>query len=516
MKILNKNTVRLLKLFYQNPQREFYIQEIGRKLGKKPGVFQRALNDLQKDGLLVSEYKANARFFRINKNYFIYNELKSIIEKSAKACLVGFILLLCSSFSLAEETLNLSRAIEIAYENNRDLQMQQKQVDAARANIVSSAGVFYPQLNLKASYTRNDSVFFPSIYTGYTDDHLASLNLSQSVYNGGVNIANFKQALLSWDTEKETLRAKKLDIEFEAKRLFYGLLFAYETQRIAQETFDKARAHYENVKEMYKQGTASKFDVLQSGVQVSLLEPDVVKASNDIESMKADLNKLLGQKIDSPVTANEKLAYEAISIDEKEFLKEAYLGRPEMRLKSLGIDIDKWGIHMAKSGYRPSVDILAGYSFRSNSLANLISQKQNNWNAGISVNIPIFEGFTTKGKVDAAKAKYAQAKIDKENLAEQIAVDIRKACLDLNESQAIIKSQKDNIGQAKEALRIAEVSFTNGVAINLDVLDAQVSLSQIQRNLASAIYDYLMAHAFLDRSMGKATISDGEKNEKKN
>ncbi|MDD5655225.1 MAG: TolC family protein, partial [Candidatus Omnitrophica bacterium] len=44
-------------------------------------------------------------------------------------------------------------------------------------------------------------------------------------------------------------------------------------------------------------------------------------------------------------------------------------------------------------------------------------------------------------------------------------------------------------------------------AINLDVLDAQVSLAQIQRNLASGIYDYLMAQAFLDRSIGRSVLS---------
>jgi outer membrane protein TolC len=124
------------------------------------------------------------------------------------------------------------------------------------------------------------------------------------------------------------------------------------------------------------------------------------------------------------------------------------------------------------------------------------------------VNIPIFEGFSTKAKVDAARARYASAKLSKDNLYDQIAVDIRKGCLDLKEAQAIIRSQEDNVGQAKEALRISEVSYANGVAINLDVLDAQVSLAQIQKNLAAGIYDYLMAQAYLDRSMGKPLIKE--------
>ncbi len=403
--------------------------------------------------------------------------------------------------------LNLTDSILLAFKNNKDIQIQEKEITIAGADILYATSAFLPQINLQGTYTHNDKVLAPNIFSGYSNDNLVNLAFSESVYNGGFNIANLKQAKLSLNVQQETLRAKKLDVEFDARRLYYGLLLGYETERIARDALEQAIAHYEDVKQMYKHGTASRFDLLQSGVQVSLLEPDVVKAKNDIESLKADLNKLLARKVDFPIQTKEKLSYSLIGIQEDEFLKIAYLERPEMKLKSYGIDIDKWEIQMAKSGYRPQVDILAGYSYRSNNLGNMFNERQRNWNAGISVNIPIFEGFSTKAKVDAAKARFAQAKISKDNLVDQIAVDVRKACLGLKESEAIIRSQKDNIGQAREALRIAEVSYANGVAINLDVLDAQVSLVQIQRNLASGIYDYLMAQAFLDRSIGHSVLS---------
>ncbi len=404
--------------------------------------------------------------------------------------------------------LNLTDSILLAFKNNKDIQIQEKEITIAGADILYATSAFLPQINLQGTYTHNDKALSPqNIFSGYNNDNLVNLAFSESVYNGGFNIANLKQAKLSLNVQQETLRAKKLDVEFDARRLYYGLLLGYETERIARDALEQAIAHYKDVKQMYKHGTASRFDLLQSGVQVSLLEPDLVKARNDIDSLKADLNKLLARKVDFPIQTKEKLSYSLIGIQEEEFLKIAYLERPEMKLKSYGIDIDKWEIQMAKSGYRPQVDILAGYSYRSNNLGNMFNESHRNWNAGISVNIPIFEGFSTKAKVDAAKARFAQAKISKDNLVDQIAVDVRKACLNLKESEAIIKSQKDNIGQAREALRIAEVSYSNGVAINLDVLDAQVSLAQIQRNLASGIYDYLMARAFLDRSIGHSVLS---------
>lgn len=71
-----------MKLFFTNTGRAFYMQEIGRILGKKPGTFQRTLNNLVLEGTLESEYRANARYFKVNKNYPLFEELKSIVFKT--------------------------------------------------------------------------------------------------------------------------------------------------------------------------------------------------------------------------------------------------------------------------------------------------------------------------------------------------------------------------------------------------------------------------------------------------
>jgi predicted nucleotidyltransferase len=61
------------------------MQEIGRILGRKPGTFQRSLNNMVSEGILTSEYRANARYLRANKDYPLYKELKSIVFKTVGA-----------------------------------------------------------------------------------------------------------------------------------------------------------------------------------------------------------------------------------------------------------------------------------------------------------------------------------------------------------------------------------------------------------------------------------------------
>lgn len=82
MKKLTKNRAELLRLFFTNPEQSFYMHEIGRILGKKPGNFQRVINNMEKEGVLISERKANARYFKANKEYALYEEMKNIVFKT--------------------------------------------------------------------------------------------------------------------------------------------------------------------------------------------------------------------------------------------------------------------------------------------------------------------------------------------------------------------------------------------------------------------------------------------------
>ncbi|MBI1952907.1 MAG: nucleotidyltransferase domain-containing protein [Candidatus Omnitrophica bacterium] len=81
--LLSPNRLLLLGLFYTNPKKSFYMQEAGRILGKKPGVFQRTLNALVEEGLLKSEYRGHARFFQADTRHPLYPELKRIVAKTS-------------------------------------------------------------------------------------------------------------------------------------------------------------------------------------------------------------------------------------------------------------------------------------------------------------------------------------------------------------------------------------------------------------------------------------------------
>ena len=77
-----KNQTLILEVFFNNHEKSYYLRELGRIIGKQPGIFQKDINTLVNKGILISEYRANSRFFKINKKHPLYAEFKSIFLKT--------------------------------------------------------------------------------------------------------------------------------------------------------------------------------------------------------------------------------------------------------------------------------------------------------------------------------------------------------------------------------------------------------------------------------------------------
>lgn len=80
--MFSPNQQALLVLFISNPQQEYHLHEMGRILGKKPGVFQKALDSLEKEEILKSRRRGNQRLVSLNQHYPLLKEVQQIIQKT--------------------------------------------------------------------------------------------------------------------------------------------------------------------------------------------------------------------------------------------------------------------------------------------------------------------------------------------------------------------------------------------------------------------------------------------------
>jgi len=79
------NQLKILAVLAEHPDREFYLSEVGTIIGKPPGVFQKGINALERDGWVESRRRGNQRLFRVNTGHPLLNEMKALIRKSIGA-----------------------------------------------------------------------------------------------------------------------------------------------------------------------------------------------------------------------------------------------------------------------------------------------------------------------------------------------------------------------------------------------------------------------------------------------
>ena len=124
------------------------------------------------------------------------------------------------------------------------------------------------------------------------------------------------------------------------------------------------------------------------------------------------------------------------------------------------------------------------------------------WNAGAQLSWNIFDGALTAGKVTQAKALYEKSKTDLIDQSRQIELAVRTAYSDFIEAKEILDSQTKVQEQADEALREANARAEAGTGTQLDVLNAETSLTQARTTQITAQHDYVAARARLERAIG--------------
>jgi len=117
--------------------------------------------------------------------------------------------------------------------------------------------------------------------------------------------------------------------------------------------------------------------------------------------------------------------------------------------------------------------------------------------------VPIFNGFEADARIGESKAVIRELEWTRKGLSETISFEVRQAILNRAQARETLLSQEKNVEQAREAVRIAELNYAEGLATNLDVLTAQVGLRQASTNYTQALYDCVISDAQLEKAIGR-------------
>jgi outer membrane protein TolC len=218
--------------------------------------------------------------------------------------------------------------------------------------------------------------------------------------------------------------------------------------------------------------------------------------------MKLNLKTLLGMDISTPIEIEGNLSYEPIEPDMEKSIGMAIQNRPEILQLEYQKKIAEEMWKMARAERLPTLSISGSFNFWAERLAMTGDTWQDYYNINLVLTLPIFNGFGPAARQAQAKTAVREIDLNLKGLKDGVKFEVSQAILKIEEARESLLSQEKNVEQAEESLRIANLNYTEGMITVLDVSAAQTALTQARVNYSQGVYDFFVAVADFERSLG--------------
>jgi outer membrane protein len=413
-----------------------------------------------------------------------------------------------------EESINIalknSVVLNIAKEGSKDAVAQKKQAFTG----------FLPQFSTSYNYTRLNEAPFSrfqglpvgplysmngmEIPAGTKENYNWAIEAKQPLFAGGAILANYQASKIGEDVAHLDETAKYQDVVQDVKIAYFNILTAQSIHTVSKQSVEMLKAHRDVAENYFKVGMIPKNDLLYAEVELANGLQAEFKARNAVELAKSHFNTVLKRGISEPVEIIDILAYQPFNKSFDECLTIARQSRPELKMSSLKSQQAGKLVQAAKSEFYPSLSVVGNYTRFGDepSVSGSDYKDAESWYLMAVVSWNFWEWGKTKYKVDSSKARENQAIDSAKELNDQITLEIKNALLKLQETEYQISVSKKLIEQTEENFRISEERYKERVATSTEVLDAQTLLTKAKSEYASALGDYNINYAKLQRAMG--------------
>lgn len=418
----------------------------------------------------------------------------------------------------------LSRSIDLALNQSMVIQAAKEGVKGAEAQKKEAFTGFLPKLSTSYSYVRlNDAPWVnmpPStinsplgtlstaggqVITGTQNNYNWALEVRQPIFAGGSIAANYQANKKGEDIARVDESSTTQNIVEEVKASYFNILKAQKILAVARQAVDQLKAHRNEAQNFFDVGLIPKNDLLQSEVQLANGEHNLVKAENNLEIAKARFNTLLRRNINAPVEVDDILAYRPFEKTMESCFQAAYDKRPEIKAYSLKVEQAKEYVKAARGDFFPTVSAVGHYERYgdSGSLQGSTYKSMENWYLMARADWTFWEWGKTKNQVDSRQARHNQVASLLNHEKDKVAFEVKAAYILVRESEKQVFVAQKSIDQAEENFRINSERYKEQVATSTDVLDAQTLLTKAKSDYFTALGDYFINQARLDRAMGE-------------
>ena len=416
-----------------------------------------------------------------------------------------------STLAYSQQTVTLKQAIEFALQNKADALKARLDITNADAKILEAKAGALPKVTGNANITYNPiiqeiALGGQTFKMGQPWVAVAGVQLQQALFN--------QQVFIGLKAAKSTKEFYQLNANLTEEQIIERVSNAYFQVFTAQEQKNTLESSYSStekvrnvIKSLYDNGLSKKIDLDRTNVNLTNIETNIKQSNNGITQAENALKFYMGMPIETKIQlVQEDMAVTPHLLDDTVNTDE----RTEVKVLLKNKELLEYQKKATIANYYPTVNLTANYNWQGLGekfpLTNG-SSKGVMWSdysaIGLGINIPIFNGFATKAKVQQNQIDIDKLEIDIKDTKLGLDQAYQNAKAQIENSLATLESQKANVKLAEDVLADTKSNYQYGLATLTDLLDAENSLVQAKNNYTTAILDYKIAEVQYYKSKGE-------------
>ncbi|UCE94224.1 MAG: TolC family protein [Flavobacteriaceae bacterium] len=433
------------------------------------------------------------------------------MKKSILASIFSLILLASVQNTKAQSSslISLEEVKTKALDKNKSLQISQQEYAFAKAQYESSRAILLPQIRLSNTSTFTNNPLNAFGFKLLQRD-VSSEDFDPELLNNPGDVENFNtrielmQPLINVDGWKErktanlSLQASDLQtqrteefIELEAIKTYMQLQLAVKSVEVLEQARGTALENKIWARNNLEQGLIQNASYLNMEVRVAEIEHKLQLANSNVQNVSEYLSFLIGEDNNVLLKPTESLIINNLNEDREYALN---MERKDLLAMQFAVDAQEQMLQSSKMKFIPRANAVANYEWND---ASFMGFGANNYLVGLQLSWDIFSGYKNIGKIHQEKAQLEKVNLEKEKYIEESALEVNKAVRQLNDAKKQIELSGLALEQSKEAYRITNNRFREGLEKSKDLLYAETKYHEKELEYARAIFNFNFSKVYL-------------------
>jgi outer membrane protein TolC len=411
----------------------------------------------------------------------------------------------------------LQSCVQYALDNQPQVQQALIDEDIVNSEIKSRLADWYPQIGFTGNYqhyfqlpstalTADSTGKRQIIQTGVRNISTLSLSLSQNIFNRDVLLASRTAGDVRLQAKQQTANTK-IGITVAVSKAFYDILATQQQIALLEDDIARLTRSLQDAYNQYKGGIVDKIDYKRATIALNNSKAQKRDYEEQLTAKYANLKYLMGYPQNGPLT----LQYDSSQMEQDAVLdtlqQVRYEDRIEYKLLQTQQSLAKANLKYNKWSFLPTVSAFGNYNlaYLNENFKDLYTRSFPNSYAGLSVSIPIFQGFKRVYQIRTAELQLKRIDWDFVSLKDNISTEYAQALANYKSDYYNYTTLKENVAIATEVYNTIQLQYKAGIKTYLDVILAENDLRTAQVNYTNALYNVLISKLDVQQALGTIT-----------